>query len=484
MSKRNSIIDRDPETPLRRSPRFLQQRKNPPLPESQDARTSQNPKKHSKLQCRSSDELRRSSRLNSGVASLQSLRRSPRFSDKRNAEVPVKNSRDYNKGIESISNKRGGKKAEVGLKSSEEIVVNSERRTRTRTRKGFVSSVVESKVGLNLCPESEGTKLIIVVGLRASGKVKGGERKERVVDQTSEDTRVLRKRKRGDEGNESCKIQGWTKEQEIALQRAYYASNPTPHFWKKVAKLVPGKSAQDCFDKVHSDHVTPPQHPPRSRAKKMDLSPLAHFSLSASKLLKPTELKIKRPSCKKQKSHLAQKNVRQLLQRKHHVEQDYEADLFSVLEPNIHNSSTQVNEHNGLLSTPPKHLQEKQKSLKKCCGGSSGSKKTLSRFSGSRGMTLFSPPVLKQVKNRALHEKYIDRLHCREAKRKAASGKENRREIHGLKTDVIKTAKNALVTDAQNAINQFQHLHAKTISDSSDTDGNCIDCDDESETEI
>ncbi|KAI9164916.1 hypothetical protein LWI28_004426 [Acer negundo] len=483
MSKRNSIIDTDPEAPLRRSPRLLQQRKIPPSLEPQDARTPQNPKKDSKLQFRSSDELRRSTRLNSGVASLQSLRRSPRFSDKRNAELLVKNSRDYNKGIESVSNKRRGKKAEVGLKSSEEIVVNRERRTRTRTRKRFVSSVVESKVGLNLCPESEGTKLIIVVGLRASAKAKGGERKERVVDQTTEDTRVSRKRKRGDDGNESCKIQGWTKEQEIALQRAYYASNPTPHFWKKVAKLVPGKSAQDCFDRVHSDHVTPPQHPPRSRAKKMDLSSLAHFSLSASKLLKPTELKIKMPSCKKQKSHLAQKNVRQLLQRKHHVEQDFEADLFSVLEPNI-NSSTQVNEHNGLLSTPPKHLQEKQKSLQKCCKGSSGSKKTLSRFSGSHGTTLFSPPVLKQVKNRALHEKYIDRLHCREAKRKAASGKENIREIHGLKMDVIKTAKNALVTDAQNAINQFQHLHAKTISDSSDTDGNCIDCDDESETEI
>ncbi|KAK3211086.1 hypothetical protein Dsin_015792 [Dipteronia sinensis] len=480
MSKRNSIIDRDPETPLRRSPRFLEQRKNPPSLESQDARTPQNPKKVSKLQCRSSDELRRSSRLNSGVASLQSLRRSPRFSDKRIAEVLVKNSRDCNKGIESVSNKRRGKKAEMGLKSSEEIVVNSER----RTRKSFVSSVVESKVGLNLCPESEGTKLIIVVGLRASGKAKGRERKERVVDQTSEGTRVSRKRKRGDDGNESCKIQGWTKEQEIALQRAYYASNPTPHFWKKVAKLVPGKSAQDCFDKVHSDHVTPPQHPPRSRAKKMDLSSLAHFSLSASKLLKPTELKIKMPSCKKLKSHLAQKNVRQLLQRKHHVEQDYEADLFSVLEPNI-NSYTQVNEQNGLLSTPPKHLQEKQKSLQKCCEGSSGCKKrTLSRFSGSRGTTLFSPPVLKQVKNRALHEKYIDRLHCREAKRKAASGKENRKEINGLKMDVIKTAKHALVTDAQNAIDQFRHLHAKTLSDSSDADGNCIDRDDESETEI
>ncbi|KAH7566779.1 hypothetical protein ACOSQ2_023762 [Xanthoceras sorbifolium] len=485
MSRRNSIVDGDRDTPLRRSPRLLHQRKNPPEP--QDARTPQNPKKDSKEQCRSSDGLRRSARLNSGVAALQSLRWSPRFSDKRNAENLVKNSGDCNQGIKYALNKRGGN-AEMGLNSSEELVVNSER----RTKKSFVRSVVESKVGLKLGQEFEGTRLIIVSGLKASGKVEGGERNERGVDQTTGEFRVSRKRKRGNKGNESCKIQGWTKEQEIALQRAYYAAKPTPHFWKKVAKLVPGKSAQDCFDRVHSDHVTPPQLPPRSRARKMNSSPLAHFSLSASKLLKPTELKNKMPSCKKQKSYLAQKSVRQLLQKKYHVEQEYEADLFSVLEPNFI-SSSQGNEQNGLLSTP-KHLQENQKFLQKCCERSSGSKKPLSRFSGSCGMTLVSPPVLKQVKNRALHEKYIDQLHCREAKRKAASahrekvnsGKENRSKIHGLKMDVIKAAKNALVTDAQNAINQLQHLHANTMSDSSDTDGDGVDCDDddEGETEI
>lgn len=32
--------------------------------------------------------------------------------------------------------------------------------------------------------------------------------------------------------------QGWTKEQEAALQRAYLAAKPTPSFWKKVSKLV------------------------------------------------------------------------------------------------------------------------------------------------------------------------------------------------------------------------------------------------------
>ncbi|KAK9284326.1 hypothetical protein L1049_023497 [Liquidambar formosana] len=212
------------------------------------------------------------------------------------------------------------------------------------------------------------------------------------------------------------------KEQEVALQRAYIAAKPTPQFWKKVAKLVPGKTAQDCFDKVHSDNLTPPQPRPRSRAKGTNLSSMGYFSLSASKLLKPTEPKIKRPSCNKQKSHLAQKTVRHLLQKHSNVDKLYEADLFSVLEPTV-NPSTQAFQQSVILSTP-EHAPEKQGLLQKFRErSSSGHKKSLSRLISSCGTALVSPPVLKPVKNRALHEKYIDQLHCREAKRKAASAK-------------------------------------------------------------
>lgn len=45
------------------------------------------------------------------------------------------------------------------------------------------------------------------------------------------------KRKLQEEGDIGL-LSGWTKEQELALQRAYFAANPTPRFWKKVAKLV------------------------------------------------------------------------------------------------------------------------------------------------------------------------------------------------------------------------------------------------------
>lgn len=45
-----------------------------------------------------------------------------------------------------------------------------------------------------------------------------------------------RKRKQAKEGNEV--VLGWTKEHEIALEWAYMAMKPTPHFWKTVAKMV------------------------------------------------------------------------------------------------------------------------------------------------------------------------------------------------------------------------------------------------------
>lgn len=251
---------------------------------------------------------------------------------------------------------------------------------------------------------------------------------------------------------------------------------------------MPGKSAQECFDKIHSEHITPPQPQRRSRADKMNSSPLKHFSLSTTKLLKPIELKIKNSNRNKQKSYCAQKTIRHLLQKNYHVDADCEADFFSVLEPNI-NLSTRVDERPGSLSTPK--LQEQKKFLQKCHEIPSAHKKPLSRFSESCMMPLVSPPVLKQVKNKALHEKYIDQLHYREAKRKAASaraerfapGKESGMGIQSQKIDVIRAAKNALVTDARNVINQLQHLDENTRSSPSDLDGVDYE-DDEGECEL
>ncbi|KAF9681421.1 hypothetical protein SADUNF_Sadunf06G0224200 [Salix dunnii] len=290
-----------------------------------------------------------------------------------------------------------------------------------------------------------------------------------------------RKIKRTDEANKRA-VREWTKEQEMVLQRAYFTTKPTPHFWKKVSKLVPGKSAQDCFEKVNSDHVTPPQALQRSRAKRINSSPLESSSLSASGILNPSGPKSKRLRCE-QKNHLAHKNVRELLQNQNRMDRDYEADFFSIFEPDM-NPSTQDSQLAVKISTP-EHSKVKQGFLHKFHErSSSGHKKPLSRLS-SCGIDIVSPPVLKQVKNRALHEKYIDQLHCREAKRKAAYaragksvGKKNRGEINVQKIAVVRAAKNSLVSDVRDALNHLHDLQANAGS-SSDFDDDGVGSDDD-----
>ncbi|GAB4848833.1 hypothetical protein Ancab_003627 [Ancistrocladus abbreviatus] len=278
--------------------------------------------------------------------------------------------------------------------------------------------------------------------------------------------------------------QGWTKEQELALERAYFSAKPTPHFWKKVAKLVPGKSAQECFDKVNSSTLTPTAQRPRSRARKTKSSPLSDFSYSASKMLISGKPKGDKVCWRKQKSHVAQKTVRHLLQKYCRVDEDDAADLFSVLEPNANPSAPVIQQTTALL-TPVREMENLRSSPMHRERSSSGHRKRLSRFSGTCGTSLISPPVLKQVKNMALHEKYIDQLHNREAKRKASSlrhvkssSKEDKKQSSARKRDAIQAAKSALVSDARDAISRFQHLQVNIMEKSSDFE-ECSDDEDD-----
>lgn len=36
-----------------------------------------------------------------------------------------------------------------------------------------------------------------------------------------------------------CGPDDWTKEQDMALRKAYFSARPSPHFWKRVSKMVP-----------------------------------------------------------------------------------------------------------------------------------------------------------------------------------------------------------------------------------------------------
>nr|XP_043618052.1 uncharacterized protein LOC122589794 [Erigeron canadensis] len=274
--------------------------------------------------------------------------------------------------------------------------------------------------------------------------------------------RVGVKRKRGHKEKGVGIGKGWTKDQELALERAYLTAKPTPHFWKKVSRMVTGKSAQECFNKVHCCQLTPPQ--PRTRSRAVGL--VSHNSnLSPSKLLDSPFQKAKRPCNRKKKSHILQRTVRHMLQKQSKVEKDSEADLFLVLEPTS-------NPTQRLVTTPdcakfkvvfPKKWHE---------GSSTARKKSHSRFSSSHETPIISPPVLKPVKNMVLHEKYIDQLNCREANRRARSTKQEK--LHKSKggthdssvqrKEAIKAAKFALVFDAKDAINKFQDQQARALS--------------------
>ncbi|KAB2055721.1 hypothetical protein ES319_A11G056200v1 [Gossypium barbadense] len=324
------------------------------------------------------------------------------------------------------------------------------------------------------------------VGLKVT-TVDRKESERREVRERNEVVGVKRKRKRKPDNREDTVIQGWTREQELALQRAYFSAKPTANFWKKVSKLVPGKSAQDCFDRIHSNHLTPTQPEPRSRANVTNLSPIEHLSFSASKLLESSAPRNKSSGRGKQKSFLVQKKtVRHLLRKHHLVDECDEADLFSILEPNTSPTMRGVPK---VMVCTPKKLLEKQGFVHKCHErSSSGRKKHHSRLGNSGTGALVSPPVLKQIKNKALHEKYIDQLHTREAKRKAERtqvekavlGKENRGYVQ-IQVDKVKAAKNALVSDARYVINQMQQLQTTSVDNSLELDD--ID-DDEDEDDV
>lgn len=226
---------------------------------------------------------------------------------------------------------------------------------------------------------------------------------------------------------------------------------------------VPGKSPQECFDKIHGSHLTPPQ--PRLRSKPR-VSNLQNPPFSASKLINSSSPKTKKPRFRKQKIHVVQRTVRHMLQNQYKEEQDSEADLFSVLEPTF---SPSLNCHL-MLTTPDRNPDEVNKRFQE--RSSTAHKKSVSRFSSSYEKTLVSPAVLKQVKNKVLHEKYIDQLNCREANRKAAFAKAekvNKRKVTKQdnsveRKDAIKAAKNALVFGARDAINEFRYQQATVLS--------------------
>lgn len=89
----------------------------------------------------------------------------------------------------------------------------------------------------------------------------------------------------------------------------------------------------------------------------------------------------------------------------------------------------------------------------------------------------------------ALHEKYIDQLHKREAKRKVQRVKVVlRREDGGenpvVPKDVIRAAKDALVSDARDAIKKFENTQANLMNAFSDSEEEVLNSEDDDDGSI
>ncbi|KAL8462947.1 hypothetical protein ACS0TY_033007 [Phlomoides rotata] len=432
MPERNPqiIAEQNPTNCLRRSPRFLSENrialgtskreKTPPCSRKKDAR--------------SQISRRKCARLDNRAAAFSCL-------DLQKQCVTEKRvTRSSTGGIKAVNYKEYESDEIVGKRDNREIksskgtkrsarLVHSEEKRMTRSSLGRNTAVIETISGVDSCKEN--------------------------IEKRDQELYTNKKRRQGEKKSKRNEVEeeeggGWTKEQQLSLRTAYFLAKPTPQFWKKVATMVPGKSAKECFDRIHSDQSTPSQPPARSRPKRKEPSPIL---FSPTKLLSPAVMNHKKRISRMRSTLAAQKTVRKLLQKQHTEDQDYEADLFSVLEPTIDPSPLNLQDGTPFSSPAPNQ------------GSSSAQRKQRSRLSNSQKAAFVSPPVLKQIKNKALHEKYIDQLHCRDAKRKAAASTKAKKvyaNVSILKPNLVKVAKDALVSDAQDAINQLRSLQSGT----------------------
>uniref|UniRef100_A0ACD5YE81 Uncharacterized protein n=1 Tax=Avena sativa TaxID=4498 RepID=A0ACD5YE81_AVESA len=262
-----------------------------------------------------------------------------------------------------------------------------------------------------------------------------------------------------------CASDDWTEEQDLTLRQAYFTARPSPHFWKKVAKMVPGKSAEECFNRVHADLSTPAPVAPRPRTSKIQFSPLGHFALSDPKFPDLLEPLVGRHKTAEQKSLAAQKTVRHLLKKHSFIDRAQEADHFSIFETSP--SALQLNIPLEDCPGTPDSYQNPFPLLKYSVS-SSARKRPLSRLKIKQAEP--SPAVLKPIKNVALHDKYINQLSRREVAKKP------RKKVAGTKTTdpegpplerqagVVKAAKNALMSEATDFICQFKKLQAMSLA--------------------
>ncbi|KAF0932992.1 hypothetical protein E2562_013639 [Oryza meyeriana var. granulata] len=274
----------------------------------------------------------------------------------------------------------------------------------------------------------------------------------------------------GSEGGEmQCGLHKWTEEQDMALHKAYFTAQPSPNFWKKVSKMVPGKSAEECLNRVHADLSTPTPIAPRPRKSKMNFSPLGHFTLSDPKHPNVLEPSFRRWTAK-QKSLAAKKTVRHLMKKHCLTDQTQEADHFSIFEtsPTVLPLDFSFEDSPGTPDSAGKKLLAKVETVKNVGINSAEP----------------SPAVLKPVKNVILHKRYVDRLSRREGTkrpRKKATGSKVLDSVNTQQAGGLKAARNALISEATDFISHFKKMQANplahVVEDDEDGEIDDVKCD-------
>jgi hypothetical protein len=188
---------------------------------------------------------------------------------------------------------------------------------------------------------------------------------------------------------------------------------------------VPGRNEEECFNKFYSSHPTPPCAVAAQRTclKEVEIPSL-----------QPNQLQPRKTKTTRAKRLLeAHQMVRNILRRQQVNDEDYKADAFAALEPPDVVDSVMgkaIEDESGILSdaefeffvqsslhgstenSMTQHGQSDKENWKP--------KMTSQQQRGSGMATqlqVFSPEILKKVKDPLMLDKYIDHLHQRRSRR-------------------------------------------------------------------
>lgn len=151
--------------------------------------------------------------------------------------------------VEDVQKRLDVQKIKAGANSSEQCLYKVEKRvTRSSTCRTELRDNIpncgdckgEKKPNKNVsfeCVEKVSSEQCMNGQKCSSSLSAEGKERKRAANEGEEE--LIGTRRKRDDGI----VQGWTREQELALQRAYLEAKPTPQFWKKVSKMVKKNSA-------------------------------------------------------------------------------------------------------------------------------------------------------------------------------------------------------------------------------------------------